>query len=472
MSGQPWKKLQELVQKRKVVIFGLGLQGGGTGVANTLLRAGAQVHVLDEKSAEQLAPSLKQLHKDITFECGKNLQIPDGTELVIKNPAVPAWHNFILQAQEMNIEVTTEAALALRCMRDQAIGITGTRGKTTTTTLIHRILVEAGKNALLCGNIPNQPLLAALEQGRDDSLFVVELSSFQIEGCIAAQVSPHVAVVTNIYPDHLNRYENFDAYADTKAGLFSWQKPGDWAVFSSWENDSEGSSPLEESTRVDSSRDSVASESFSRLEKEVETQVNTKIIGGNDLAFARTLKTPLLGDHNRENIAFALAVSEIFSIPPESVQKTIENFTGVEYRLQNVASREGLTFINDTTSTTPIALQKALEAFSGQRFVLLFGGTTKQLPLSEEFLTRLRDEPLGVVMLQGSGSQQVLQALGEKPKEWMEVTSLEEGVREAIRLAHAKNASTVLFSPGFSSFELFANEFDRGEQFNKLVREP
>jgi UDP-N-acetylmuramoylalanine--D-glutamate ligase len=446
MSHAPLAMLQNFVSGKSIVIFGLGLQGGGVGVANTLKRAGAHVHVLDNKLEEALAPSLRNLEDGITYQCGENLKLPENTFLIVKNPAVPYEHPMILEAESKGIAITTEAALALHCIRDNSIGITGTRGKTTTTTLTHALLRNAGLDAILCGNIPNKPLLSAVEEGREGSTFVIELSSFQLEGSIRDQVSPHIAVVTNVYPDHLNRYKDVEEYARVKAGIFLWQKPGDHAVLADWHDWTQ--------TLADS----------------IQPEVKVHLLTRADQEQAAQLPTKLPGEHNSENIAFALKVAEILELPRQAVEKTIAEFSGVPFRLEIVAEQNGLRYINDTTSTTPIALQKALEAQTAP-YVLILGGTTKHLPLEAPLLELLTTAPKGVVALNGSGTTELLEALGQ-PETWVVAETLAQAVKEAESLARATESQTILFSPGFSSFELFDNEFDRGRQFNELVQEP
>lgn len=447
MSITPWEKLQEKVRGKKVVVYGLGLQGGGLGVANTLARAGAQVHVMDKKSAQELASSLELLEPGTTFDVGSESEIPQDTALVIKNPAVPFTHPIILQAEKQGIYVTTEAALALECVRDQAIGITGTRGKTTTTTLTHAILLNAGLSAVLCGNIPDKPLVAALEEGGAETLFVIELSSFQIEGCMRAKISPHIAAVTNVYPDHLNRYADTEEYAQTKAALFSWQKLGDHAFFADWHDWTQ------------------------TLRSEIQPGVEAHLLSTPEREAADHLSSSLPGEHNRENIAFAVAIAQTLGVTAESISQTVSQFRGVAFRLEVVAETPDRTYINDTTSTTPIALQRALEA-QKEPFVLIFGGTTKHLPIEPKLLRLLQTQPKAVVALEGSGTEELMHLLGEVPPNWSTAPSLAQAVKQADQAAEAASVRNILFSPGFSSFELFDNEFDRGRQFNELVQEP
>lgn len=439
-------QLQKRVANQNVLIFGLGLQGGGVKAANTLIEAGANVRATDNKSAQELEKSLAQLDSRISGVYGShNEEDILWADIIIKNPAVPYEHRLLQQALQLGKVVTTETALAIEIIRDRTIGITGTRGKTTTTTLIYTLLKEAGKPVVLCGNIPEQPTLAALRDAHDDTWFVVEISSFHIEGMIATKTSPHIAVVTNVFPDHLNRYENLEAYAKVKASLFAYQKPGDkafWGTQHDW------------------------TELF---ESQIQPGVEQHPVSPSLVEAARAFGSPLPGEHNLQNVALAAEVAKVAAVSPAQIKTCIQNFTGVPYRLEPVATRNGITYINDTTSTTPIALQKALEA-QVEPFVLICGGTTKHLPFSTELLEKMNTIPHAIVFLQGSGTTELFEQLAPVSVPHSFASSLDQAVEQAEAFCHDSASSRIVFSPGFSSFELFKNEFDRGDQFTQLAR--
>lgn len=364
--------------------------------------------------------------------------------MIIKNPGVPFSHPLIQEAISLKKEVTTEAALALRFIREHSIGITGTRGKTTTTHLVHHILQAAGREALIGGNIPGQPTLSLLENAPDSAVFVLEISSFQIEAMDREQVSPKYAVVTNIYPDHLNRYDSLEHYAQTKASLFSWQKPGDHAF---WNGDTQWEELITE---------------------HIQDGVQLHNLAEERRSHHFTFTTPLTGTHNQENILVAAEVARTLGVEERVISESIATFTGVKHRLQRVGPIRGITYINDTASTTPIALEKALAAQT-EPFVLIAGGTTKHLPFSETLLQNLRRLP-HIIWLPGSGTQEIIDALSHtKVAKQHVVASLAEAVRVATEIAKEENLSTVLFSPGFTSFEMFDNEFHRGDVFLQEV---
>lgn len=444
-SSAAWQALQNLVQNKNVLVFGLGLQGGGVGVANTLVQAGAIVRATDSKTAEELAASIAQLDSSIQGTYGQHTDADIAwADIILKNPAVPYTQPLITAATSQGKTVTTEAALTLQCARDRTIGITGTRGKTTTTTLIHHILHTNNFPVALCGNIPEKPTLAALATASDDTFFVMEISSFQVESFVLLKLSPRYAIVTNVFPDHLNRYASLEEYARTKAQLFAFQQPGDqafWGTQHEW-------------TQL--------------LENTVGSGVGKHPISPEQITRAKQYRTTLPGQHNLENIALAAEVARSLGIGESGIASAVASFTGVPYRLQKVGEKGGLTFINDTTATTPVALERALAAQT-QPYILLCGGTTKNLPFPPALLNALRTQPRGIVWLKGSGTTELQHALAPLALPQTEAGTLAEAFAQSVSLAKQTSAPCILFSPGFTSFELFKNEFDRGDQFNTLV---
>lgn len=448
MFLSPLEKLHLKLKGKRLLVFGLGQQGG-VQVANILAGIPAvTVRVTDQKpvtalnSITELDPRIQQ---SLGGHQGKDIEWAD---VIIKNPAVPFDHPLIVLAEKLGKPVTTETALALSLVREHTVGITGTRGKTTTTSLIFHLLETAERSVILGGNIPQKPLLAQLANAQGTEWFVVELSSFHLEACEREHLSPAIAVLTNIYPDHLNRYASLEDYARTKMAIFRWQESGDLAfsrVQPEWqalviENQGEGSLTL-----VDEEKQATLLQRYTHH---------------------------LRGPHNDENVALAIAVAEkAFGLKQRQIQKGLATFTGVPSRLETIANFRGTEWINDTTSTTPIALEKALDSMT-EPFLLIAGGTTKHLPFSESLLKKLQSRPRATFWLDGSGTRELLTALhpgfsAEDIKTFPNLPTLLAAVQVFLQ-HHA--TPIVLFSPGFSSFELFQNEFDRGDQFVAAVQ--
>lgn len=436
----PWEQFKHDFKGKKVLVMGLGIQGGGTEVARTFVDAGAQVTVTDAKDKSALDLSVKSL-KDlpIKFVLGEH-RIEDfiSHDVIIRNPGVSESSEFLQIAKEKGIPIKMESALFTKYASGKLIGITGTRGKSTTTHLITHVLTCAGKAPIIAGNLPGKAALPLLQAITADSLIVLELSSWQLQGFATEKISPHIAVFTSIYPDHLNRYSSMETYIKDKTYIFEFQKPQDYAVLN------------RENTAV------------AALASQVPSQVIW--FSYHDLPQNIHLKIP--GLHNRENAAAARATCLLLGIEENEITSAISNFEGVPFRLQTIATIKDVTIINDTTSTTPIATVKAIQAIKAP-ITLILGGETKHLPTEElvREVNRLVDK---LVLLSGSGTEEIKPYL-KSESILTETKNLEKAIRTA--LDNTGPEGTVLFSPGFTSFGLFLNEFDRGETFNRLVKE-
>jgi UDP-N-acetylmuramoylalanine--D-glutamate ligase len=448
-----WDQFVNDWQTKKVLIFGLGQQGGGVKTANTFARTGAKVRVSDLQSAEELAQSVSQLNPSIELALGGHQKTDiDWADLIIKNPAVPYDHPLIQQALRQKKLVVGETALAMKYIRDQSIAVTGTRGKTTTTWLIYHLLKESGVPAIIAGNIPNQPLLAILPEVTPETQVVIEISSFQIESLKYLGTSAHISVITTLYPDHLNRYSSWPEYVKSKTDLFKYQKNGDIAVYQSdqpWSGEISSSIP--------------AHSNEIRASKEIINQLQQRV----------RLKIP--GQHNWENAALATTVTSYLGLSETQINRGLQTFAGVPFRLQVVAELENIKFINDTTSTTPVALEKALEAYADKKIVLIAGGASKNIELASDFLQKVATIPQAIILLSGEGQIELQTGwqnhnISVNSSKIKVVESLPEAVNLGFQVAKEQSAEVVLFSPGFTSFDRYKNEFDRGEDFNQLVQ--
>lgn len=426
---------------KKVLIFGLGLLGGGESVVKFLQEIGCTLRITDQKTEQELLQQKQRIGNDHIdrWTLGQHDQADiEWAEVIIKNPAVPYSQPLIQQAIEQGKQVTTEAALFLKYAEGKTIGITGTRGKTTTTGMIHHLLKHSGVEVTLGGNIQDTGTLTLLKEDRAEVTHVVELSSFALEGVQYEKVSPHFAVLTNLYPDHLNRYDSLEQYADAKAAIFQHQHSTDHIFL----NADDTWTPYFLRT-VHSSLHLV---SMPDLPKEVRLQVP--------------------GEHNRMNAAFAYTVGQQLGLTKEQLTAGLESFTGMPFRLQKIGTIDSKTIINDSTSTTPAALLTALKTFP--EATLIIGGTTKKIDLGE-LAQQLAQHQGNIIFLKGSGTTELLTALQEThfTQSTEQYNNLADTLRAA--LSQTPQNGTIVFSPGFTSFELFKNEFDRAQQFNQLV---
>jgi UDP-N-acetylmuramoylalanine--D-glutamate ligase len=444
---------------KRVLVMGLGLQGSGMAAARYAVQQGAIVRVTDMKSAEVLAPSVQALGGLlIEFVLGQHREEDFlWADLVIRNPGVPRNSRYLLLAQEHGARVEMEIALFFMDCPGRIIGVTGTRGKTTTASLIYEILRANGTPAVLGGNVAGVETLSLLPHIDATTQVVLELSSWQLEGLVPHSISPAVAVMTNVFPDHLNTYNSMEEYTEAKANIFRHQTGEGIGVFN---------------------YDNPWTRRFGE-ESPGQTWFTSLLLGG---SFARgshaitpftTTDTPLMGRHNLENILMAATTARLLGISQEKVAETVSRFKGVPHRLEEVRVYKEVRYINDSASTTPVAGQVGLEAFATP-IVLIAGGNTKHLPL-EQWPQRIVERCRAVVLLAGSGTDELLPAIHAAAQQ-QGVSNPVRGVYDdlnqaldtAIALAHP--GDVLLFSPGFTSFGMFLNEFDRGDQFVAYVR--
>jgi len=448
----------ELCGKR-VLIMGLGLHGSGIASARYAAQKGAQVRVTDLRPADVLAPSIAALQGlPIEYILGQHRDEDFAwAEIVLRVPGVKRTSPYLRIAREHGAQIEQEIALFFSACPGRIIGVTGTRGKTTTSTLLYELIKATGQPTVLGGNVSGVETLSLLPTITPQTQVVLELSSWQLEALEPHRISPAVAVMTNIYPDHLDTYDGMDDYAAAKANIFRHQRPGDLAVFNydnDWTRRMGEEAPAEQTWFTSLARGG----SFQR--------------GSDELIPFTFRETPMRGAHNLENILLATTTARLLGIPDATIARVVRAFGGVAHRLQEVAVVNGVHYINDTTSTTPVAGEAALHAFDGP-IVLVAGGNTKHLPLAgwpAAIVARCRD----LILLKGSGTDELLAALDEEARQ--------QGVPNPLRgtfdtfpaamdaaIALTGPGDTLLFSPGFTSFGMFLNEFDRGDKFVEYV---
>lgn len=437
---------------RKVLVFGLGLNQGGVGSAKFFAKLGAIVRVTDLKTKEALQPSIDALKDfpDIEYILGehRNEDI-DWADLIIKNPGVKPSNPYIEYAKNKGKQVELDVGIFLQHINPaQIIGITGTKGKSTTSSLVYEVLKAAGKKVVLAGNI-GKSVLDTIGIIEPNMLVVLELSSFQLEAFETHHIAPKWAVITNIYPDHLNYYNTMEDYIQAKKIIAKYQTKEDFLFLR--KND-----PL--TTRPNFLQG-----------------INSKIDYFSKEELPMDFHPKLIGDHNLENIAAALKIGEAFNIDHQLILTTLANFTGVEFRLQLIREINGVKIYNDTTATTPDATIQALKALSAIRaskdkspnggIILIAGGMNKNMPY-EELSKAIDQYSKTVLFLAGDATDEIKYRLSaDKIKGTYD--SLELLMQDIKGLI--KSGDLVLFSPGATSFNMFQNEFDRGRKFNQAV---
>ena len=412
---------------KKITVMGLGLLGRGVGDTKYFAEQGAELLVTDLKSAEELATSLEQLKDfpNITYVLGEHrLQDFEGVDIVLKGNGVPLGNKFIEHARESRVEVVMSGALFREYSSIPMIGITGTRGKTTVTELIHHTLSKS----LLGGNIRGVSNLQLLKEVEGKDVAVFELDSWQLQGFGEKKISPQIAVFTNFMEDHMNYYPDMDTYFMDKAQIFLYQKEEDTLVIGE---------DVEE--RVKKLRD------------------NYIVARAGDVD--PSWHPNLIGLHNAKNVACAYHALKAYGLSDEDIKKGFQSFVGVEGRLQYLGEIRGVHVYNDNNATTPTATIAGIEALKGNgKLVVITGGADKKLSL--DGFNEVLDSVDGVVLLSGSGTDKL--ARKEKAHD-----SIETAVEEAFLLAG--DGGTVLFSPAFASFGMFKNEYDRNDRFLKSI---
>lgn len=457
-------------KNKKITVMGLGLYKEGSGISATrfLLSRGAKVTVTDLKTKDELADQIKrlgQLAKKVNFVLGEHQESDfKNVDMIIKNPAIPRNSKYLAIARHNKIPIETDISLFFKLVnRKQIIGITGTRGKSTTTTLIYEILSLAQKKAIIGGNITRSPLVQ-LDKMKNNSLVVLELSSWLLESLEDAKLSPHIAVFTNIYPDHLNTYKDINDYALAKENIFKWQNHQDYVVLNLDNKFTKKMGVYVPSKRFWFSMKEFKEENGCFLKnKNIYFRINgqeEKILSLSDI------KIP--GEHNIANVLGAVCVARIIGIKPAIIKKAVSNFSGVFNRLELLKEIKGVKYYNDTTSTTPEAGLAGLRALKKNKknIVLIAGGADKGLDFNQ-WIKQINKTVKYLILLKGTGTDRILKILKNK-KINLDIAS---SMAEAIGLAKsfARSGDIILLSPACASFGMFVNEFDRGDQFRNII---
>lgn len=443
-------------KNKKVTIMGLGISGGGVGAAKFFAKAGAKVLVTDLKTKSRLRDSLRCLKglpacagRPVRYVLGRHRKEDfKNADLIIKNPGVPNESEFLALAKNSGVPIETDVGIFFELCPAPIIGVTGTKGKSTTAFLIYQILKTKYKNAVLGGNI-GKSVLEVLPKIKKDSPVVLELSSFQLEALAEKKISPHVAVITNIFSDHLNRYSSFARYVKAKANIFRFQKPEDFLI-------------IPEDNRL--------------LEKLTKNARSKKIRFSKIVAKS----TPFLSlAHNAANLAAAIEAAKLLGVSRKEILSLIPRLRLLPHRFEKVGEIKGVTYINDSGATNPGAGIEAIKAaksfFGSSNLILIAGGEDKNLDYSAFAGEILRSADF-LIFLPGSATEKMkvefqkrlARTKNPKLKAVIDAPDMKKAVSQARRLAQKGDA--VLLSPAAASFNLFQNEFDRGEKFIKALK--
>jgi len=443
------------VKGKEIVI--VGMARSGMAAAEVLWKRGARITLSDSRPTAVLESEIRILNeRNIRYEVGgHSMELFDSADLIVVSPGVPLSLPVLRQAAQTGKTLIGEIELAWRYLRGKVIAITGTNGKTTTTTLIGEILRTGGLPVQVGGNI-GTPLVSLVDSSAEDTWSVVELSSFQLEA--APTFRPDIAVILNITPDHLDRYASFEAYAQAKLNIFENQVSSDFAVLN------------HEDPNLQNAAAKVHSQIF-WFSGSHEVQRGTYVSGGQIIFDSGKVseqvmtcnEVPLKGRHNIENVAAAITAARLAGISSSSISRSVRSFKAVEHRLEPVAEIKGVHFFNDSKATNVDATIKALEAFESGVIPIL-GGRDKGGDF--KVLSHLLQQRAKSVILLGEASDKIrMQLAGTVPM--TQAHSMDDAVRLAFQ--QAAPGDTVLLAPACASFDMFQNYEHRGREFKAAV---
>ena len=448
-------------KNKKITAIGLGLLGRGVGDTLYLAECGAELIVTDLKSEAELAESLEKLKdfKNISYTLGEH-KIEDfkGRDMVLVAAGVPLDSEYVTHAVKDGARKVQSAALFAELTEIPLIGITGTRGKSTTSQMIHHVLsVVNGENIILGGTVRGVSNLQLLKEVKEDSIAVFELDSWQLQGFGWAEISPQIAVFTNFMEDHMDYYnDDMNVYFKDKDNIFLYQEES--GVFITTPD------VLERAQKL----------------KGVTLQQKVVLVDGSAMREDVNLKMP--GEHNRMNAALAYEALKAVNLSDEEICEGLVSFAGVEGRLQYMKEVNGVKIYNDNNATTPAATVAGLKAVAdGKNVILIAGGHDKKLPL-EPLLAAIKTHVKQVVLIPGIGTDKLLELLdacstinrnivASTHQLGGKTAKLVGDLRQAVEEARsaADTGDVILFSPAFASFGEYANEYDRGDQFMNIV---
>jgi UDP-N-acetylmuramoylalanine--D-glutamate ligase len=454
------------LQNKKVLLVGLGILGGGLSVAQHLIKRGAILTITDLRSKEELSSTIKKLPTNIRYTLGQHKKSDfEKAELVLFNQAVPVTSEWVKLAKKMGKYYSDYGFFIenLKSINPNAliIGITGTRGKSTISTWTEHLI----PGSVLSGNIPEKNFLKQVAKKTD--VFVLELSSYQLEHFTSKTKAPNIAVLTNVYVDHLNRYGTFKKYKEVKFKIFKNQTKNDVLVLNA-----------DEKITKEILAEKPTSQIFFISQKTLPKSKNGLFFDGEKIYYQylgqKTLATTVKGlaKHEKSNLLTAMLVAHLVGTDGLEINKLIKDLPNPAFRQQVIFENKDYKIINDSAGTSPDATIAAIEKFKAYKnFVLISGGTNKELNFSELARKIKKDiKPENLFLLEGSGTDLLikeLQKINFIPKNFIAYENLEY-IIDIISQEFPK--ATIVFSPACASFEKFKNEFDRGQKFNKLVK--
>lgn len=474
----------EWFKDKVVVVQGLGLNQGGVGAVKFLAGKVKKFIITDLRDARTLSPSLEQIKKELSLSntllvLGKHREQDfKEADIVIKNPAVPPGNKYVEIARQKGAKVFTEVSLFMTLYKGVTVGITGTKGKSTTTSLVYHLLKNLlpTKKIILGGNI-GKSVLTSLKENPD--IAVLEISSFVGDSLNELKISPNVSVLTNLYVDHINWHKSFDHYKESKKALFKYQKANDLAVVNL---DSKYVDEFLKTTNAYKVGVTLGNNFTAHsLTDEIYTLKKDKIIyqvkrQRELLEIPEDIK--LKGKHNLGNILLAIAVAvEYFEVESSKIPDLLRSYTPLHGRQEYVATIDGIDFYNDTAATVDIAAIRACERF-GKEYegvVFIMGGVDKGIDY-KALSKALSQNVDTVILFEGTASEKLKSELNKQNKVKVKGffgdinKAVSEAYQEALNLKKDRKKVCVVLCPAAASFNMFLNEWDRGEKYINAVK--
>lgn len=437
------------LSNNKFLVVGLGKTGIAT--SKFLFEKGAEFIATDNQPLEKLSSEVKKLLENgIKVESGsQRRELFDWADVIVLSPGVSFNNPEIKKALVSGKKVISEIELAYNFIRKPIIGITGTNGKTTTTTLISEILRTTGKKVFTGGNI-GTPLISIADKDQGFDLILLELSSFQLQGII--DFRPNIGLILNISDNHLDHHKDFEEYVESKFKLFKNQTSDDFAILN-----------ISDNTIKDRISDIKAKiTTFGDRGKDAHIYLDSKKVIFNDVSF-NIENIKLIGSHNIENISSAIAVTTLLGVNKENIQDVITKFNPLPHRIEYISTVNGIKIYNDSKSTSPDATLRALESLPSP-IILIAGGKDKGTDY-KKLNKILRDKVKNLILI-GEAKARMKEQL-ENSTSICTAMTLKEAINKAF--ACCKPDDTLLFSPACSSFDMFESYEERGKEFRKIV---
>lgn len=458
------------LKNKKILLVGLGIQGGGFSAAKYFISRGAKLTITDLRKKEELKEmiaKLKKIDPSIKYTIGEHKESDfKNADVIVFNPAVPATSPWVAFAAKLGKPYFNDYTFFLNEISSRKsdqkpiiIGITGTRGKTTITNWTHYLI----PGSAMGGNVLNKNLYEMLKSKA--KVLVLELSSFQLEFDKTSKYSPNIAILTNVYVDHLNRYKSLNEYKKIKLSIFRNQTEDDALILN-----------LDEEVTKEALAKKPKSNLFFVSKKQLPKDKNGMYFKGDDINYqfegkvSKVTKFPGLAPHEKTNLLSAMLTAHVMGIDGKEIVSRIKSLPTPDYRQQEVFNNKKIKIINDSAGTSPDATIAAIEKFKSEKnFILISGGTNKELDyqnLAKKIAIDVKPENL--FLLAGSGTNLLLKELSKIVKEEIVPYDNLEDIVDIVSQEFTTGA--IVFSPGGASFEKFKNEYDRGAKFNSLAK--